>query len=320
MQMLGKLQTLGIIWGERKSVIRGLEVQQNAGHFLFGAFCTCTAPQQPGQNSIDPYYCLTLDQFKLSVIINPKHPNKSVRAKTGAYEERLTCGRGIVVMRMASPHIRRKIIRKESIVKTEVKQALPKDVVQIAGDVPQVCIRPGVEWWLTAGMQMVHNSENAGSEALMLDLRIQGPVWSTAVHSILPVCFNQSYRVNAMEKPSDADNESCAFLSLLSKRNALAPALDPESERTDFPSQEPPFSSDDVSKAKDTSDVGFEENRQRHQSAKDQGVSDVSRSSDPKSRLVTQLPETAQDETEQSPEHRLYGDLASLLSLSSNRK
>ncbi|KAI4561705.1 hypothetical protein MJG53_016759 [Ovis ammon polii x Ovis aries] len=161
---------------------------------------------------------------------------------------------------------------------------------------------------------MVHNSENAGSEALMLDLRIQGPVWSTAVHSILcpetscdgantgvcgdiidlpapsvpaaelpslhpasvatrqysgrlfhllssPVCFNQSYRVNAMEKPSDADNESCAFLSLLSKRNALAPALDPESERTDFPSQEPPFSSDDVSKARDTSDVGFEENR-----------------------------------------------------------
>ena len=44
-------------------------------------------------------------------------------------------------------------------------------------------------------------------------------------------------------------------------------------------------------------------------------MSDVSRSSDPKSRLVTQLPETAQDETEQSPEHRLYGDLASLLSL-----
>ncbi|KAI4561704.1 hypothetical protein MJG53_016758 [Ovis ammon polii x Ovis aries] len=75
MQMLGKLQTLGIIWGERKSVIRGLEVQQNAGHFLF-------------------------DQFKLSVIINPKHPNKSVRAKTGAYEERLTCGWGIVVMRL----------------------------------------------------------------------------------------------------------------------------------------------------------------------------------------------------------------------------
>lgn len=64
-----------------------------------------------------------------------------------------------------------------------------------------------------------------------------------------------------MEKPPDADNESCAFLSLSSKRNALAPALDPESERTDFPSQEPPFSSDDVSKARDTSDVGFEENR-----------------------------------------------------------
>lgn len=34
MQMLGKLQTLGIIWGERQSVIKSLEVQQNAGHFL----------------------------------------------------------------------------------------------------------------------------------------------------------------------------------------------------------------------------------------------------------------------------------------------
>ena len=34
MQMLGKLQTLGIIWGERQTVIRILEVQQNAGHFL----------------------------------------------------------------------------------------------------------------------------------------------------------------------------------------------------------------------------------------------------------------------------------------------
>lgn len=48
--------------------------------------------------TLSPYYCLTLDQFKLSVIINPIHPNKSVRTKTGAYEERLACGRGIVVM------------------------------------------------------------------------------------------------------------------------------------------------------------------------------------------------------------------------------
>ena len=52
--------------------------------------------------TLSPCYCLTLDQFKLSVIINPKHPNKSVRAKTGAYEERLTCGRGIVVMRVGA--------------------------------------------------------------------------------------------------------------------------------------------------------------------------------------------------------------------------
>ena len=59
--------------------------------------------------------------------------------------------------------------------------------------------------------------------------------------------------------------------------------------------------------------------RQRHQGAKDQGVRDMSRSSDPKSRL-TQLPETAQDKTEQSPDHRLYDDFASPLSLSSNRK
>ena len=46
---------------------------------------------------------------------------------------------------------------------------------------------------------------------------------------------------------------------------------------------------------------------------------DKSRSSDPKFRL-TQLPETAQDKTQQSPERRLYDDFASLLSLSSNRK
>lgn len=52
-----------------------------------------------------------------------------------------------------------------------------------------------------------------------------------------------------MEKPPDADNKSHAFLSLLSKLNALAPALDSESKRTDFPSQEPPFSSVDVNKA-----------------------------------------------------------------------
>lgn len=64
-----------------------------------------------------------------------------------------------------------------------------------------------------------------------------------------------------MEKPPDANNESRVFLSLLSKLNALAPALDSESERTDFPSQEPPFSSVDVNKARDMSDVGFEKNR-----------------------------------------------------------
>ena len=64
-----------------------------------------------------------------------------------------------------------------------------------------------------------------------------------------PICFNQSHQVNAMEKPPDADNKSHAFLSLLSKLNALAPALDSESKRTDFPSQEPPFSSVDVNKA-----------------------------------------------------------------------
>lgn len=55
--------------------------------------------------------------------------------------------------------------------------------------------------------------------------------------------------------------------------------------------------------------------RQRHQSAKDQGVSDNCPDlliSSLGFFLVTQLPETAQDETEQSPEHRLYGDLASL--------
>ena len=52
--------------------------------------------------TLSPYNCLTLDQFKLSVIINPKHPNKSVRAKTGACEKRLTCGRGTVVMQVGA--------------------------------------------------------------------------------------------------------------------------------------------------------------------------------------------------------------------------
>ena len=64
-----------------------------------------------------------------------------------------------------------------------------------------------------------------------------------------PICFNQSHQVNTIEKPPDADNKSHVFLSLLSKLNALAPALDSESERTDFPSQKPPFSSVDVNKA-----------------------------------------------------------------------